>query len=241
MAAALFDAPRYWQSIERLPHTIPAELQYKLMLQVVALLRHVAGSIAGTSGLRSLALGPFVQRYVDDVGRMQALLPKVLPRDYRDDYDRFLADLVGQSVPEDLAVMLTRARALGSALDVSDLAAEARLPLEEAATVYFAVGEALRLPWMLSAIIRLKAANAWQALARARLREDAYRLHRLITSRVLAVQDVPPAGRFERWAEHHGARLRLSLARLAELQSSAAVDYAGLAVAVRELHDLQAL
>ncbi|MCC2655801.1 MAG: NAD-glutamate dehydrogenase [Panacagrimonas sp.] len=240
-AEALFDAPSHWTAIERLPHTIPAELQYRLMLQVVALLRHVAGSIAGSAPLRSLALGPYVARYAADVARMRDLLPGVLPRDYRDDYDRFLADLQNQSVPAELAAMLTRARALGSALDIADLAAEARVPLEDVARVYFSVGEALRLPWMLSAIIRLKAANSWQALARARLREDAYRLHRLIAGRVLAINDVPPASRFERWSEQNGARLRLSLSRLAELQSSSAVDYAGLAVAVRELHDLQAL
>jgi glutamate dehydrogenase len=241
MAEAVFQADRYWRQIGAAEHKLPSELVYRLMLQVVALLRHVTGALAAHRSLDGIAIDDVVSRYAGVVGELEAQLPEVLPAAYREDYDRHLTGLRERGVSESLAVLLTRTRALGSALDIADLAHEAALPRSDVASVYFAVGETLCLPWMLAAIIGLRPATAWQALARARLREDAYRLHRAICARVLQAGDMPPSQRLQAWTAQRGARLGLSLARLSELQSSAAVDYAGLAVAVRELHDLQAL
>ncbi|WP_420465444.1 NAD-glutamate dehydrogenase [Panacagrimonas sp.] len=241
LAGTLFDAPRYWREIEAMESRLSSELVYRLMLQAVALLRHVAAAVASARMLDGAAIGMIAARYEGVVGELEAQLPDILPPAYREDYDRHLAGLRDRGVPAALAGLLTRSRALGSALDIADLAREAALDRREVAPIYFAVGEVLRLPWMLAAIIGLRPATAWQALARSRLREDAYRLHRAICARVLAAGDQPPSQRLEAWTAQRGPRLALSLARLSELQSAAAVDYAGLAVAVRELHDLQAL
>jgi glutamate dehydrogenase len=136
-------------------------------------------------------------------------------------------------VPDEVALRLTRTKALGSALDLFDLAEETGMALESAARTYFELGEKLRMPWMLGAIVQLSVTNQWQALARSKLRDDAYRLHRLLAGHVIR------AGGVDAWSAANERRLKFSLSRLAELQASGPIDYAGLAVAVRELYALQ--
>ncbi len=240
-AEMLFDGSAYWEAIEALDHRIPSAQQYRLMQQVCALLRHVMTVIISNRALETMSINDLRLRYQDAVANMTEKLPEVLPGAYREDYDNHYQQLLTGAVPEGVAKMITQSRALGSVLDIADLAREAELSLEKTLPVYFAVGEFLHLPWMLSAIIRLKPNDVWQALARSRLREDAYRLHRLICARVLACSDKPPEYRLEAWRAPRAQRLKLSLTRLSDLQSAVSADYAGLAVAVRELHDLQAL
>ena len=86
---------------------------------------------------------------------------------------------------EKLARQLANTMVIGSAPDIVDLALEAKVPLAEAAGVYFGIGDKLRVLWLLSSIIGLNVQGGWQALARSNLRDDTYRLHRLIAARVL--------------------------------------------------------
>tara|TARA_R110000850_G_scaffold91742_17_gene194739 strand:- start:31499 stop:36352 length:4854 start_codon:yes stop_codon:yes gene_type:complete len=240
-ADALLGADRYWNAIEGLDHKIPAAVQYSLMTQVVALLRHVLSVIVTSRMLDRSDIQSLLDRYQSCVSKMSEQLPGVLPGDYRDDFDRHLSTLEGQDVPRELSQMLARARALGSVLDIADLSQQQELAFEETLPVYFQVGDMLHMPWLLSAIIALQPSDSWQALARTRLREDAYRLHREVCERVLACDDGAPQDRLGVWRQAHEARLSVSLRRLSELRASGASDYAALTVAVRELHELQAL
>ena len=240
-ADALLGADRYWNAIEGLDPKIPAAVQYSLMTQVVALLRHVLSVIVTSRMLDRSDIQSLLDRYQSCVSKMSEQLPGVLPGDYRDDFDRHLSTLEGQDVPRELSQMLARARALGSVLDIADLSQQQELAFEETLPVYFQVGDMLHMPWLLSAIIALQPSDSWQALARTRLREDAYRLHREVCERVLACDDGAPQDRLGVWRQAHEARLSVSLRRLSELRASGASDYAALTVAVRELHELQAL
>ena len=233
-ARDVLDAERYWQAIEGLDGKIPAKVQIRLMQQVSELIRHFSGWFVGVGFDGKAGLAPLVSRYAADVEQIEKLLPDILPPRYRDDYDRQLAALLGDQVPDALAHRLVATKALGGALDIADLSRNAKLSLAEAARTYFEIGEQLRMPWLLGAIVNLHVANTWQAMARGRLREDALRLHRDLAEQAMA------AGGVEAWSSGHDARLKSTLARLADIQASTAQDFASLGVAVRELYDLRA-
>lgn len=94
--------------------------------------------------------------------------------------------------------------------------------------------------WMHRAINSLEVSGRWPALARATLRDDAHRLHGLITEQVLRESGEAPEDLFEAWAQRHEEPVAFARRRIGEIQdSSDAADFLGLSVAVRELRKLR--
>ncbi|MGQ0501273.1 MAG: NAD-glutamate dehydrogenase [Panacagrimonas sp.] len=232
-AHELLESDHYWRDIETLDGKLPAAVQIRLMHLAADLIKHVSGWIVGARFGDAMGVGDIVARYAPAVKEIESRLPDLLPTRYREDHDRHLSALLSENVPEDLSRRLAATKALGGALDIADLARNASVPLADAATTYLELGERLRMPWLLSALVNLHVTSHWQALARSRLREDAYLLHRNLAAQVMA------AGGVDAWAAANESRLKFSLGRLTEIQASGAQDYAGLTVAVRELYDLQ--
>jgi glutamate dehydrogenase len=236
-AHEIFHGDGYWRAIDALDNQVPAAIQVRLMNHAIGLLKHATGWFAG-SRWAALPVSDAVQRFGNAVGEVEALLPGALPPVYREEWDRITAGLQGEGVPDALAARLSSARALGGALDIAELAEDANLPLTESAATYFQLGERLRLPWLIGAINDLPAAGKWQSLSRVNLRDDAWRLHRQLAAQVLAASGVDAATRVDAWMKTRERRVRVALDRLAELQAAGTRDYAGLAVAVRELAGL---
>jgi glutamate dehydrogenase len=99
----------------------------------------------------------------------------------------------------------------------------------------------LRVLWLLSSIIGLNVQGSWQALARSNLRDDTYRLHRLIAGRILQHPGKGAEERIDGWIKANEARLKFGIQRLQELHVSTPVDFMTLAVGVRELRKLSQL
>jgi glutamate dehydrogenase len=226
-------AGSYWLAIDEIDERLPATVTIRCAHQTADLVRHVAAWIVSARFAQPLDIGSLVSRYAPALTRLEKMLPEVLPRTYRDEYDRQLAALIGDAVPESLARRLTATKALGSAPDIADMAGHAKMSLEDAAATYFQLGERLRLPWLLPAIAHLKVTGPWQALARSKLREDAYRALRDLAREALN------AGGIEVWSKARSGRLESALGRLTEMQTSGAHDHAALSVAVRELAALR--
>ena len=130
---------------------------------------------------------------------------------------------------------------LGNAPDITELALEANVTLHEAAAAYFAVGERFRLLGLYAAINGLQVRGKWHALARSNLRDDLYRIHRLLTGRVLRMAGKSAEERLEHWTDRHRDKLSFAEARIAELRAAGVSDFEGLVVAVRELRRLRSL
>jgi glutamate dehydrogenase len=236
-AHEVFRGDSYWQQIDALDNQVPAAFQLRLMNHGIGLLKHATGWFA-SSRWAALPVSDAVEQFTNAVGAVEALLPEALPPVYREEWDRIAAGFRSEGVPEALATKLSNAEALGGALDIAELAEAAGLPLAEAAAGYFQLGERLRLPWLIGAINELPAAGKWQSLSRVNLRDDTWRLHRQLAAQVLASGGVDAASRVEAWMQSRERRVRVALDRLAELQAAGTRDYAGLAVAVREIAGL---
>jgi glutamate dehydrogenase len=239
-AHEIFEGDRYWLSVEALDNKVPAQLQYKLFEGAGGLMKHVTTWLINT-GLSRQPVREIVERYDKPVAQVEALLPACLPPSYREDWDRVVANMEKQGVPADYARRLADTKALGSALDIAQLAEEARTSIEDATAVYFQLGERFQMLWLLTAIVNLKVQGKWQALARANLRDDCYRIHRRLAAGVLKHPGVTPEARIEHWIAANEAKVKFGLQRLKELQANPALDFMTLAVGVRELRKLRAL
>jgi glutamate dehydrogenase len=240
IAHEIFDGDQFWTSVEALDNKVPAPVQYKLFEGAIGLMKHVTAWLINT-GVSRKPVGDIVQRYGRPVTEIENLLPGALTASYRDDWDRIVASMKSQGVPENYAQRLANTKALGSALDIAQLAEDAKVSLEDATAVYFQIGERFQMLWLLTAIVNLKVQGKWQALARANLRDDCYRIHRRLAERVLRHKGESAAERIDRWIKANESRVKFALQRLKELQANTVLDFMTLAVAVRELRKLRGL
>jgi len=239
-AREVFGGEAYWQAIEACDDRLPAALQYRLGGLASGLLKHASAWFANSAWSRR-PLAETVQRFADPISQIAAMLPDILPPAYREDWQRVVDCLCSESVPPELARRLAGTRVLGPAVDIVELAEVAGTSLRDAAEVYYLCGERFGLLWLYAAINELPTDGKWQALARVNLRDDAYRIHRQLSGRVLRHAGATPAERLQRWVEAARSKIELAERRLAEVRSGAAPDFTRLAVAVREIRKLRLL
>jgi glutamate dehydrogenase len=239
-AHELFEADRYWAAIQALDNQVPAALQFRLFGRAIGLVKHATTWLVNAKHTQR-SIGAAIERLKQPIAEVEALLPGLLPATYRADWDKAVAGMEKDGTPSKLARQLANTMVIGSAPDIVELALETKVSLAEAAGVYFGIGDRLRMLWLLSSIIGLQVQGMWQALARSNLRDDAYRLHRLLAGRILQHPGKTAEERIESWVKANEARVKFGVQRLQELHVSGPVDFLVLAVGVRELRKLSQL
>jgi glutamate dehydrogenase len=239
-AHQIYGGDRYWQAIEALDNQVPAKLQYKLFERACGLLKHATGWIVNSRMVQQ-PIGDIVGRYGEAVAAVEKLLPASLPAAYAEDWQRSVDGMLADGVPEAVARLLANTKVLGSALDLVELAEGAKVPLAEAAAVYFAVGERFRILWLLGAVVGLPVQGKWQALARTNLRDDTYRIQRLLSERILRHKGKSSDERVTAWMAANEPRVKFAIERVQELHAEGSKDFMALAVAARELRKLRTL
>mgnify|MGYP000418600086 CR=1 FL=1 len=69
---------------------------------------------------------------------------------------------------------------------------------------------------LLASIVALQVQGKWQALARSNLRDDTYRLHRLLAGRILEHEGDTAEARIQAWSDQHPDKIRFGRERLKE-------------------------
>ncbi len=238
-AHEVFGGDRYWREIEALDGALPAATQYRLMGMAAGLLKHATGWLVMAGYARKPVLAS-VDRFAAAIRELEAMLPAALPPSYLEDWNRTVAQLIAEKVPEALARRLAATRVLGAAMDITELALAANVTLTEAAAVYFATAERFRLLWLYAAINGLQVQGKWHALARQNLRDDLYHIHHLLAGRILR-HPGSTAERLNAWVAAEADKIGFAEHRIADLGTTGAIDFERLVVAVRELRKLRSL
>ena len=122
-----------------------------------------------------------------------------------------------------------------------EVAAERGLPVAQVAEVYYQVGDALHLKWLMDRVEELPVTGRWHAHARGNLRDELYSQHRALTAQILALADgAAGSGRqlVGDWFAGEDAALRFTLGMFADMRSQVGMDYPTVMVAVRRLAQL---
>jgi glutamate dehydrogenase len=172
---------------------------------------------------------------------LAALLPDVLRGS---DHEQFLerrTDLEAGGVPAETA---HRVASMPALLSVFDIVVDAGLTGADQAQVtqiYFGISSRLGLDWLRDRILELPRDDRWQALARAALRDDLYRLQRSLTREILlSAAEFEAADPLEDWLERNAGEVERTDAVLADVKGSRAYDTTTLPVVLRELRSLVA-
>ena len=126
-------------------------------------------------------------------------------------------------------------------LDIVLVAEQNKLSVDCVAEVYFALGEALHLKWLMQKIEELPVETRWHAHARGQLRDELYAQQRALAGQVLE-QGVKGDGAelVEAWLNRDDPILKFTLGMFTDMHSQVVVDYPIVSVAVRRLAQLAA-
>lgn len=238
IAREVLDARGLWARIEALGGSIHDDAQMDAMQVVWALIRHATRWLLNAPGQR-LEIAAAVSRYAPGVAAVRRELRELVADGDRAAIAARVAHWQGLGFPDDLAAELAALPALTSVFDVIEVALETGAPVERAARVHFALGEALHLAWLTQRVEELPVDGRWHAQARGTMRDELYTQQRALAAQVLRRGDgAEPAVAVAAWLGREDPALRFTLAMLADMRSQAAMDYPTVSVAVRRLAQL---
>jgi glutamate dehydrogenase len=236
----IFGIVSLWSAIEALDNVVADAVQSHMLIDLSRQLER------GTKWfLRSKRLGEdmaaTIGHFTPGVEAVRARLPVLLEDAERTRVDEAIARYVGQGVPKELAERVVNFSALFSTLDIAEVAANAKQPVEPVAAIYFDVTAKLGIAWLRERIAALPGDQHWQMLAKGAMLDDLSSLQRGITSSVLsagAANPAEPAALVSAWAQDNARALERASQLMAELRAVPTADAAMLSVALRELRAL---
>lgn len=238
-ARDIFSLSDHWQAITELDYQITTDVQEEMMSDLMRLVRRTSrwflrNRRAGVNSQTEVErFRSAVQAIASNLG--DTLRGAALER-WRATYDHRLE----QGVPDTLAAFSAGAITLYSALGIVEVSNETNHPVADVAAAYFELGETLSLSWFAEQINTLPAASHWNALARETLRDDLDSQQRSLTVGVLSLQQDGESfvDALARWREQQSPLIQRWCNMLSELQSAETMEFAMVAVALRDLLDL---
>ena len=229
-----------WEAIEALDNVVGADVQTSMLLETRKLVERGARWLLRNRP-RPLDIARDIGHFASGVTALRRELSGLVADSSRAAIDAATSRLVERGVPRELALEVASGNDLLSALDVVEVATSAAISVEEAASVYFALGESLDLHWLRDQIAALPRDNRWQALSRAALRDDLYAQLSALTldSLRLDADGATPAARVDTWLDQN----RIPVARcrqiLGDLAGAGGTDFTMLSVAMGEIRTLR--
>ena len=238
IAREVFDARELWAGIEALDGKVDGNAQIDALLVIWAALRNSTRWVLNHSE-SALDIAAAVERYHQGMRDLRAHLTEAITPRERGRYDADKQRWLDAGFPDALAADLAVLPTPGSGLDIIHVAADHKLKVERAAEVYFALGEALHLSWLMGKIEELPVESRWHAHARGSLRDELYSQHRALTAQVLERGGKGKgADIVEAWLNRDDPALKFTLGMFADMRSQLVTDYPIVSVAVRRLAQL---
>jgi glutamate dehydrogenase len=238
LSREVFGLVPLWMAIEALDNQVDDAVQSTMLIDTSRQLER------GTTWfLRSRRLaddmGTTIARFSPGVAELSERLPKLLDAGERARVDTAVAAYVANGVPSDLAVRVVTFDTLYATLDIAEVAAGSKRPVELVAAIYFELAHRLGLPWLRERIAAVPGDQHWQMLAKGAMQDDLSGLQRTLTADILAGgEGSGPSALIGAWQDDNRRALDRALRLLAELHAGTSPDAAMLAVALRELRNL---
>ncbi|NFV78527.1 NAD-glutamate dehydrogenase [Magnetospirillum aberrantis] len=224
-----------WARVEALDGTVPASVQHAMLAESGRLLERATGWV-----LRSVPtpfdIGAAIGELQPGIAALRAALSAILPSETAEGVAARSADYQAQGVPADLAWDVANLIVLASAADIVRIAARQGMAVEEAGSLYFAIGHRFGLGSLRASAETLAVGGHWQKLAAAAVIEDLYGSQRDLTLQVAAKAPGQKAAEaLDVWGAEHRVAIDRTETVLAELRAARQVDLAMLTVAGRQL------
>jgi glutamate dehydrogenase len=238
-AREIFSTRPLWKEIEALDNRVSTEIQIQMMISSCRLVgRATLWILRNISS--PLSVASLMERFTPGAELLSIHLKEALPARERKQLQAAARPYVRGGVPAELAKRVASLGRLFASLDVTEVASATGESLKRVASLYYALGEQLALPWLLDRINQMDVSDHWQSMARAALREDVNAVQGALTHNV--INAFGDAKRIEDalslWRSTNCGRIHHWLQMLSDFNSTGQVEIAMLSVALRELRSL---
>ena len=235
----VFNMPRYWEMIESLDHKISCELQHKMMLALIKLVRRASRWFIRLKR-QDLDAQECVSYYSPRVMEFLNCFTRYLTEPEQLDLKQAMQEMTDQGVPEELALMVTGQRYLLSSLPVIQAIEQTSESMETVARTFFAIGSRLELNWYGRELSDLDVVNHWQSLARDSVRDELTWQQRALTTALINMADNKQdmEQQLDAWIVEHQGLVSRWQGMLSEIRNTPQAELAMFTVANRELMDL---
>lgn len=239
-ARDIFDLRSVWSEIEDLDNQVEARIQTRMLLDARRLVERATRWLL-RHRRPPLNIADTISHFSEGAGELAERIPELMLDSDREALESATEELTEAGVPEELAQRIATLNSMFSALDIVDVASSTDQSLEDAAAVYFILGDRLRIHWLRDHIEDLPRDNRWRMLSRAALRDDLYDQEATLTADVL--HEVPDGDlsadeRVDTWIESNQEPVDRVLQVLRDINSSGTFDLSTLSVALRETRNL---
>ncbi|QBC45327.1 NAD-glutamate dehydrogenase [Iodobacter fluviatilis] len=231
-ATELLDSEARFVAIESLDNSIPATMQYTMLLRERRQLEHATRWLLQNQD----TLPDYAELIRDLKSKIPALLPQ-LPEWYAGSAKQVdvTQSWLAAGVPAALAKQSACLDGATQLLNIALLTKKQAADVDTVATIHFALGDALELDWLHGLIEQLPRANHWQTLARLACRDDLQRAHIALTSAALDLSPgAAPSVRVESWLQSQETAIA-HCRRMFEEMKTLAPDLAMMSAALREI------
>jgi len=239
IAREVYDMSSLTRAIEALDYQVPSEIQYRLLVLVMRLVRRAARwFLRNYRGI--INIGEMITRFKAGVDEFQETYPQVLPTPIKSYLKIKTKEFTKANVPDELIKNVSSTSILLSGLDIIEVAREYSVSIRDVADVHFQLGQALGLDWFREKINEYHVENHWQGLARASYRDDLDWQHRELNVSVIMqngnAKTVPQ--RMNVWKNKYADLIERWQSMLTNLRETDHIDLVMLSVALKELLDL---
>ena len=236
-AREVFETRELWSQIEALDNAVPAQVQYAMLDESSRLLRHLSYWLL--KHRQELSIEAAVRELRGTVRTLTGRLAEALSGQWRSNYQAVLTRYTAAGVPASLARRVALLDAQNCALDLVELARAGKVPVQDAAQVYFGLGARLGLDWIQTQVDALQIDGNWQAVARTGLRDSLFQSQRALAQRVLAqTARGRPLARIDTWLTAMARDLAQWERMQADMRAAGAADFATLSVGIEALRRL---
>ena len=239
VAYDIFHVAEMYADIEALDYRVDMLLQYKMIDEVIRLVRRATRWLLRNSR-EQISIPTMNANFEPHIKGLYKRLPKLLLGSDKADMDARKEKLIAAQVPEEIATRIASVRSMYHALNIIEAANARSMDVYQVAQIYFTLVDRLDLHWFRDKINDHPVTHRWSVLAKAAFKGDLDWIQRELTASVIAA-DVPTKNmtqRVDAWLDQYCdliARWRLILT---DLHSEEISDFSIVSVAIRELFDL---
>lgn len=230
--------------IDSLDFKISVEKQYELLSHIRRLLNLATRWFLRSNRLHKQDIAKLVKHYAENIERLKDLIPELMTGVTKDYMNQLINEFIGFGLPRETAKRIAISRAMYTALNITEVAAQNKLDLIKTGRIYLYVGWKFNLVWFRDKIAADNREGHWNSLARLALRDELDNLQRQLT--VTIMQENHNTNKngndalhmIERWQAKHKVATERWEKILHMLYEAQEIDYVQFFISLRELADL---
>ncbi len=237
----LFNLRGLWNEIESLDNKLTNAAQTEMLLMVRGWVERSVHWLVKNRRYQN-GVQDIIDHFGDGIDDLISLVPESLAKPNQTSYRARCKHFSKAGANNELAEKVAAVVPLSSAFDIIDIAKTSGSDLKLITSLYFHLGDFLKLQWLREQIGLLEVDSHWHILAQSALRSDIHYRQRHLCAEILETSDVKklktPDAIVKAWAIESDERLSIYRQRLKEIMASSQVDYAMLSLAVNEVQKL---